>query len=950
MKKLVKLLLTLSLSTGWLMQASNAQTTYNYTGGSQTYTVPAGVSLIRIEAWGAQGGGTYPGKGGYIACDAAVSTGLVINIYVGGQGQTGNMVAGGYQYRSGDRSAGGVQSGSATPVPGMGSGGGATEVQGPLLYPWFIAGAGGGSGSGSNGSSGMGGNGGNPSTNGGNGSGSITGGGHGNPDGSTEATYGLGCAAYFNGIAYLGGGYGGRGYNCDVGGGGGGGGYTGGGGGGGASNSYGGACAGSTIGGGGGGGSNYLFTDYRLTNITQQTGVNTGNGKVVITDISPPADPTSVSASVNPVCNSSGTQLTAYGADGTVYWYTGGCGTTQVGTGNPITVYPSSNTTYYARNYKNGQFSDGCASLEITFYPAFSSGAIQTTGQTICYNGDPSSIGNSIAANGGDGTITYQWQSSLTAGFESPSTINSNTVSYDPPSGLTVTTWYRRQAKDGTCNTDWNSSSGIWKVTVDPLLSATTSVVDNIQCTGGSNGSVTVSASGGTTAYTYTWSTSPVQTGTTATGLSAGTYWVTVTDANSCTATSSATVTQPSALLASASTVDNVSCNGGSNGSVTVSASGGTTAYTYTWSTSPVQNTQTAAGLTSGTYWVTVTDAHSCSATSSVTITQPSALSASASTVANVNCNGGLTGSVTVSASGGTTAYTYAWSTSPVQTVVTATGLSAGTYWVTVTDAHSCTAISSATLTQPVVLSASASVSSNVTCYQGSNGSVTVSASGGTTAYTYAWSTIPVQTGTTATGLSAGTYWVTVTDAHSCSATSSATLSQPPEVSPGLTGPATVCQNSTGNPYQTEPGMLNYLWTVSAGGTITAGTGTNSITVTWNSSGAQAVSVNYTSPAGCTAGAPTVKNVTVNESPAPVISGPTTVTQGETATYSTPYVSGHTYHWSVVVGPFIYCDPNCITVTWPHVCNLNLPYQVKVIETNTATGCSKTVTLPITIN
>ncbi len=117
-----------------------------------------------------------------------------------------------------------------------------------------------------------------------------------------------------------------------------------------------------------------------------------------------------------------------------------------------------------------------------------------------------------------------------------------------------------------------------------------------------------------------------------------------------------------------------------------------------------MQTNETISGLSAGAYTVTVTDATSLASTSSITVTEPVALSAIASVLTNVNCNGNSNDSVTVTVSGGTSAYSYSWPTSLVQTGPTATGLAYGTYWVTVTDAHSCTATSSFALTQPAQL------------------------------------------------------------------------------------------------------------------------------------------------------------------------------------------------------------------------------------------------------
>ena len=161
---------------------------------------------------------------------------------------------------------------------------------------------------------------------------------------------------------------------------------------------------------------------------------------------------------------------------------------------------------------------------------------------------------------------------------------------------------------------------------------------------------------GGTAPYSYAWSNKV--TTEDMMGLTAGTYNVTVTDAHGCTATTSATVTEPTAISTSATTTD-VSCNGAANGSVDLTVTGGTSPYTYTWSNSAT--TQDMTGLSAGKYDVTVTDAHGCTANASVTLTEPTSLSASA-TAGNVSCNGGSDGSVDLTVTGGTAPYTYAWS------------------------------------------------------------------------------------------------------------------------------------------------------------------------------------------------------------------------------------------------------------------------------------------------
>lgn len=671
----------------------------------------------------------------------------------------------------------------------------------------------------------------------------------------------------------------------------------------------------------------------------------------------------------------------------------------------------------------------------------------------VCYGGSTGAV--SVTVSGGTSPYTYAWSSSPVQTTQTATGLTAGTY--------TVTV------------TDANSFSATSSATVtqpSTALTAVASVVNNVSIYLGSDGSATVTPVGGTSPWSYSWSTTPAQTGQMATSLTAGTYWVTVTDANSCTATSSTTITQPtppsgqvtdlifsnvggnqfrvdwtrgngdgcavfvlqgttglapplnntsypansvfgnpaseigltgwycvydgagttvtvtglspstnyrvhvceyelgsityntdaanynplnntteSGLTAIASVITDVTCFGGSDGSVNVSASGGYPSYTYEWSTIPTQTTQAVSSLTAGTFTVTVTDGIGETIISSATVIQPELLTVSAEVTSNVSCFGGSNGQINVSVSGGTEPYSYLWSGGSTNSSIS--NLSAGIYSVTVTDAHSCKATSSATVTEPsAALTANSGVAHIVTCNGGADGSVDVTVSGGTTDYSYVWSTIPVQTTHLATGLTAGTYMVTVTDAHSCTTTSSATLTQPPKIVPGLTGPATVCQNSTDNVYTTESGMSNYHWVVSPGGIITAGgtTSDNLVTITWNESGAKSVSVNYTTPAGCTADEPSIKNVSVSPSPTPVISGPAVVNQGETATYSTPFVAGHLYNWKVVFATFVPCGPGCITVHWDYYCDITVPGQVTVTETIPETGCSKTVTLLITIN
>ena len=163
----------------------------------------------------------------------------------------------------------------------------------------------------------------------------------------------------------------------------------------------------------------------------------------------------------------------------------------------------------------------------------------------------------------------------------------------------------------------------------------------SVSCNGGANGTATASPSGGVGPYTYSWApyggTNP-----TATGLAAGQFTVTVTDNTGATETRGYTVTQPPLLVASQFSQSNVSTNGGANGAATVSVSGGTPGYTYSWAPSG-GTASTAVGLTAGTYTVTVMDANTCMTQQSFTITQPAAGAAATVASVGVPANGAYT-------------------------------------------------------------------------------------------------------------------------------------------------------------------------------------------------------------------------------------------------------------------------------------------------------------------
>ena len=303
-----------------------------------------------------------------------------------------------------------------------------------------------------------------------------------------------------------------------------------------------------------------------------------------------------------------------------------------------------------------------------------------------------------------------------------------------------------------------------------PVLSLTSTPVS---CFGGNDGTITATATSGTTPYEFSRNGTTFQSSGAFTTLTAGTYTITAKDFQGCTATATTTVTQPvAALSVAAPVVVNASCFGTATGSVTLTASGGTSPYQYKQGTGSFVSTNAFTGLAAGTYSFTVQDSKGCSVTTTATVTQPvAALSVAAPVVVNASCFGTSTGSVTLTASGGTSPYQYQQGTGSFVSTNAFTGLAAGTYSFTVQDSKGCSVTTSATVTQPVA-ALSVAVPAVTPICQGQSATFTATASGGTSPYTYTWNnSLPNGATQTVTPSTTTTYTVIATDSKSCSST-----------------------------------------------------------------------------------------------------------------------------------------------------------------------------------
>ena len=320
-------------------------------------------------------------------------------------------------------------------------------------------------------------------------------------------------------------------------------------------------------------------------------------------------------------------------------------------------------------------------------------------------------------------------------------------------------------------------------VSITQPVGLTTSMVsDTVSCNGGNDGAANLTVSGGIPPYAYVWSTG--DTSEDISGLVAGTYIVDVTDSNGCTTASSVTIEESDTLSLIVLTLVNVSCNGGNDGVIDVSVSGGIAPYSFLWSNGVTS--QTLTNIIAGSYTLTVTDNEGCVFVDSITITEPTAPLNLVLSTTDLACNGVCTGTASVASSGGVAPYTYQWFSNglPEDTTQSIGNLCAGPIKVLVADANGCSDSINSVINQSLPLIAIITDSSDVACNTAvfnaqDNGSASVSASGGVQPYTFQW-TNSSSTDSIVDDLPVGLQNVLVTDVNGCSISANVTINEPP--------------------------------------------------------------------------------------------------------------------------------------------------------------------------
>lgn len=545
--------------------------------------------------------------------------------------------------------------------------------------------------------------------------------------------------------------------------------------------------------------------------------------------IQPPVTSTlneTATAGSSSVCAGSSTTLTATTHTGATYSWSPTTGLT-CSTCASTTATVTATTVYTITADSAGV--TATASVTVNVNAAIVPGTGSVT-DVKCYGETDGSA--SIAPTGGSGGFTYKWSNNATTATISNLAGGTYTVTITDVKGCTA-----------TASETVTAPSAALSANITPT---------NASC-GSSNGSASVVVSGGTSSYSYHWNSG--QTAATISNLTAGNYSVTITDHNGCSVTAATTISTSGGVTPTMSST-NVSCYGTATGSATATVSG--SGVSYSWSNGGT--TATISNLAAGTYTVTVNNGSGCSATASQTVTQPSA--AVSATLSSVNASCNLSnGSVTAAATGGVAGYSYIWSTGA--TTAGISGLGAGTYQVTVKDANSCSATAQATLSSSAGLNTSASATA-VSCYGGSNGSISLTVTGNSGSLTYNWSN-----GSHNANLSnvpSGNYTVTVSDVSGCSATLSASVTQPAAIDISLTPAGAACGGANGSVTASVTGGnsgYSYSWSNGGSGSSISGLGSGnySLTVTDNS-GCSATASAIVSNTGSLVLTPSVVNAT----------------------------------------------------------------------------------------
>ncbi|MFH1320926.1 MAG: gliding motility-associated C-terminal domain-containing protein [Bacteroidota bacterium] len=506
--------------------------------------------------------------------------------------------------------------------------------------------------------------------------------------------------------------------------------------------------------------------------IADPAGLSAGTYKVVVNDsngctdsasvilVQPTLFSVSITDSTNVLCSGDSTATATATAAGGIPPYT-----YSWDNGDSTDALQSVSAGSYTIIVNDSNSCTDSATVTIT-QPTILSVNITDSTNVLC-NGDSTGTVTATAI-GGVAPYTYSWTLSDTIALSD---------SIADPAGLPAGTYKVIVNDSNSC-----ADSATITITQPSALSVSITDTTHINCGDICTGAAIATPAGGIPPYTYTWDTTPAQTDSTATGLCAGTYTATVAGANGCYSTLSVIITGPDNLTSAISDTTNTSCAGVCDGLATVTVSGGSLPYTYSWEDSlgvpiPGETDSIIVSVCAGNYNAVITDNNGCITTTPLTITQPPIFTSSITNSTDASCYGICDGTATVTASGGTPPYAYLWDNPLAQTDTTATGLCAGTtYYVAITDANGCFTVSSIMINEPAELTVSITDTTHVSCNGLPAGTATATPVGGTPPYTYLWGPVSQPDTATADSLGIGDYWILVTDSNGCTVIDSVSI------------------------------------------------------------------------------------------------------------------------------------------------------------------------------
>ncbi|HEY0900294.1 MAG TPA: hypothetical protein VGD90_13235, partial [Sphingobacteriaceae bacterium] len=563
---------------------------------------------------------------------------------------------------------------------------------------------------------------------------------------------------------------------------------------------------------GGTGGHQYAIDGINFQSSSLFNGVAPGKYRVTIRDANgcqgltnevTLTAPTPVILAVNSQNNTTGyglangsVSLTASGGNSSAYSYSinGGAFTSSSFFGG----LPAGTYTVLAKDANSCVSNSG--TFTITEPPPLTLSIISATPVSCWGNSD-----GLIKVNGNGGIPGYEY--SLTNAFPASPVGEFNYLSAGN---------YTVYVKDSQGNT---TSVNVSISTPQELRMTTTGT--DISCRGANNGSITVSPTGGTAPYRISVDGNAYLAQTSFTGLSAGMHWITVMDANGCTSTGSITINEPPALLFSVQEKTDVTCFAGSDGSVTLVASGGNNGYQYSLS-GITQSSPIFKGLAAGSYTASVRDSEGCVATVTFSVMQPPqlVLTEDESQHKDVSCFGSSDGKIVINSSGGYGRIIYRINTDLTDNLTGEfAGLTAGEHIITAIDDSGCSTFIKVTLSQPLALSFTSTVQP-VNCFGNSDGSIVLNPSGGTGGYEFSIGNGSFQSGNTFSALSAGKYLIRIKDSSGCETSQEIVVPQPQVLSVTETGRTNVSCYSFADgilQVQAQGGKAPYIYAINGG-------------------------------------------------------------------------------------------------------------------------------------